>query len=161
MTFKGYNHAKRCVDCRGPARRRQQIQYTEANRDHLNARMRDWCARNAESQRAYKYNNHLVRKYGLTRDQYEALLAVQGGGCALCGAEHGGIRGAIRKVLAVDHDHSTGKIRGLLCSTCNTLVEAAADPAFMARATEYLASPPGEKVLAIAPKRKRGEAFEK
>lgn len=55
------------------------------------------------------------RLYGLTSEQHDAMLAEQGGGCALCRrtpAENG-------KRLAVDHCHDTGLVRGLLCSPCN------------------------------------------
>ena len=60
----------------------------------------------------------LLRKYGMTLEQYEAMLAAQGGGCALCGKrpEH------YRKSLHVDHEHETGRVRGILCAGCNTLL---------------------------------------
>jgi hypothetical protein len=52
--------------------------------------------------------------YGLTFDQYQFLLARQGGRCAICGAvDNGGV------ALGVDHDHRTGVVRGLLCDKCN------------------------------------------
>jgi len=54
------------------------------------------------------------KKYGLTPDQYSQMLEQQGGGCAICGVTPNGKR------LAVDHCHTTGKVRGLLCSPCNT-----------------------------------------
>jgi hypothetical protein len=53
---------------------------------------------------------------GLSLDDYERLLAAQGGGCALCG------RKPKTRRLDVDHDHRTGKIRGLLCQRCNRAV---------------------------------------
>lgn len=49
--------------------------------------------------------------YGLSPEQYEAMLDESGGRCALCGRE---------AKLHVDHNHETGKVRGLLCVTCNT-----------------------------------------
>lgn len=53
------------------------------------------------------------KKYGLTITQYEAMLADQSGGCAICGTKPDGKR------LAIDHCHTTGKVRGLLCAPCN------------------------------------------
>lgn len=58
---------------------------------------------------------HLLRKFGITPEQYDELFEKQGGKCALCsktGEEQG-------RALAVDHDHTTGEIRGLLCNYCN------------------------------------------
>jgi len=57
--------------------------------------------------------------YGLTPESYDAILAAQGGGCAVCGKAS--------KKLCVDHDHVTGKARGLLCGTCNTAIGALGD----------------------------------
>lgn len=53
------------------------------------------------------------RVYGLDGDQYEALLDLQGGGCAVCGSK------PKSKRLAVDHDHKSGAVRGLLCKRHN------------------------------------------
>lgn len=54
------------------------------------------------------------REYGLNRDEYEQMLAAQGGVCAICGGA------PKKKSLAVDHVHSSGKVRALLCHRCNT-----------------------------------------
>lgn len=52
--------------------------------------------------------------YGITPDEYFQMLSAQGGGCAICGrAPQPG------KVLCVDHNHQTNKVRGLLCHGCN------------------------------------------
>lgn len=56
---------------------------------------------------------YLLRKYGITEAEYDAMLARQGGVCALCGKKPGRVR------LAVDHDHVTKKVRGLLHARCN------------------------------------------
>ena len=57
---------------------------------------------------------HLEKKYGIGLEQYEEMLAAQGGGCAICGK-----RPRPDSSLHVDHDHGTGEIRGLLCFNCN------------------------------------------
>jgi Recombination endonuclease VII len=59
-----------------------------------------------------RQGGHLQRRYGISREEYAALLARQGGVCAICGKP-------AEKTLCVDHCHSTGKIRGLLCRKCN------------------------------------------
>jgi hypothetical protein len=52
----------------------------------------------------------LKRHYGITLEDHAALVAAQDGKCALCGQA---------KKLVIDHDHKTGKVRGLLCRHCN------------------------------------------
>lgn len=52
--------------------------------------------------------------YGLTEEEYDVMLAAQGGGCAMCGKTC-----RTGRQLAVDHDHLSGRVRGLLCVTCN------------------------------------------
>lgn len=58
-------------------------------------------------------NSHLVRRFGITLIEYEAFLAYQNGTCALCPSVPN------VRALAVDHDHKSGAIRGLLCLRCN------------------------------------------
>lgn len=56
------------------------------------------------------------RQYGISMQQFEALLAFQGGGCAICQKPID----ALRRRMNIDHDHETNEVRGLLCSGCNT-----------------------------------------
>jgi hypothetical protein len=66
-------------------------------------------------------------------ETYEALLDVQRGVCALC------MRPPVKNRLAVDHDHETGRIRGLLCAPCNKALGILGDStAALLRAVEYL-----------------------
>lgn len=58
----------------------------------------------------------LSRLYGITVQEYDRMLADQSGGCAICGKS---ARESSRKKLCVDHDHGSGKVRGLLCFECN------------------------------------------
>lgn len=53
-------------------------------------------------------------KFGLTPERYAEMRAEQGYGCAICGRPEGG-----PTALAIDHDHETGQVRGLLCTQCN------------------------------------------
>ena len=59
-----------------------------------------------------------ARALGVTDEDYERLLTAQGGHCALCLTKPKSRR------LHVDHDHATGRIRGLLCQSCNTGLKA-------------------------------------
>ena len=77
------------------------------------------------------------RRYGLTKQQYEAMIAAQQGLCAIC---------KVRPFAVVDHDHETKEVRGLLCDTCNRGLGLLGDSIERIRAAlEYLenARPPG------------------
>lgn len=78
----------------------------------------------------------LRKKFGLTLEDYDDMLAAQDGRCAIC------LRKPRKQVLAVDHDHKSGGIRGLLCNFCNHRLLGAAheDPAILRRAADYLDS---------------------
>jgi hypothetical protein len=80
----------------------------------------------------------IEKTYGLTAAEYDRLLAEQGGRCAICRAR------PKSKRLAVDHDHRTGAVRGLLCSRCNhDLMGSAWDSMAMASALwHYMNTPP-------------------
>ena len=73
--------------------------------------------------------------FGITLEQYNTMLQGQGKTCAVCNCKC-----ATGKRLAVDHCHGTGKIRGLLCTGCNTSLGALKDsPTILASALRYLA----------------------
>lgn len=74
-----------------------------------------------------------LKRYGITAEDYDHMFAEQNGLCAICGRPDS-------RALSVDHDHETGKVRGLLCSKCNFLLGYADDdPEILTRAIEYLA----------------------
>lgn len=76
-----------------------------------------WKRDNPEKDILCRRKSMLKRRYGVTLEQYDRMLEEQNGVCAICGGVNkGGWR------LAVDHDHDTGKVRGLLCQNCNRRV---------------------------------------
>lgn len=80
--------------------------------------------------------SHLARKFGITPDEYDRMLEAQGNVCAICNAPC-----ATGRRLAVDHDHRTGAIRGLLCFRCNVVLGKFDDDLdLFASATTYLRS---------------------
>jgi hypothetical protein len=64
-----------------------------------------------QKRRAYQ----LRKLYNMTIEQYDQILADQRGLCAICGTDKAG-RG---RLFYVDHDHVTGRVRGLVCNSCN------------------------------------------
>jgi predicted RNA-binding Zn-ribbon protein involved in translation (DUF1610 family) len=104
----------RCKECR---RKHSADKY--ANDADLRERIRDGH---------YKY------KYGMTRQALDVLREQQGATCALC---EGGLQGGRKE--HVDHCHETGKVRGILCSECNTGIgKLRDDPALLRRAANYI-----------------------
>lgn len=81
----------------------------------------------------------IVAKYGITVDELNARLEQQGGVCALCPKDITGRAANGYSRACVDHDHATGRVRGLLCTACNSsLGQLGDDVAGLQRAIEYL-----------------------
>ena len=81
------------------------------------------------------------RNYGITSEQYQAFLVDQGGVCAICQRPEDAKHKGSARSLSVDHDHGTGRIRGLLCRSCNAGIGFLNDDAnLLARAIKYLIS---------------------
>ena len=96
------------------------------------------CKRKYEKE---KYNphtssdRHLKRKYGISVLDRQKMWEEQGGVCKICGQPGDGRW----KQLCVDHDHSTGKVRDLLCRRCNTVLgEVYDDPVILNKMSDYL-----------------------
>lgn len=87
----------------------------------------DWNRRNPDK----ALNSNLKSKYGITLDEYNAMLEAQGRACGIC-----------KKIphyrLCVDHCHKTNVVRGLLCKRCNTLIALLDNEELKSSAEEYL-----------------------
>lgn len=84
----------------------------------------------------------LRKRYGIGLDDYQRMLEAQGGVCAICGQPETRVDHRTKKVsrLAVDHDHKTGDVRGLLCHAHNnSLGHFGDDPVLLTSAIAYLA----------------------
>lgn len=107
-------------------------------REESLAYLRDYSKRNHRKNR----DRHFRAKYGITIDDYDALMEAQGNACAICGGrESRFVRKEVARLrsLSVDHDHETGEVRGLLCGDCNVGLGAFRDdPAKLDRAKAYI-----------------------
>lgn len=106
------------------------------DRPHKGNGLCDRCYSNARYARNGKpwHNRRLRSNFGLTSAEYDAMLSEQGGVCRLCGGTN-----TDGRRLAVDHNHETGAIRGLLCGNCNRAIGLLRDSADLLRkAADYL-----------------------
>lgn len=89
-------------------------------------------------------DSNLRAKYGIGLDEYNTLLAKQGGVCAICEQPEWVKHGKSGKIapLAVDHCHDTGRVRGLLCFSCNVALGKFKDsPELLKKALDYVTPP--------------------
>lgn len=111
------------------------LAWVAANPERARELQRKGYERNADVIRARALAAHYKVKYGITIQDRDRMLDLQGGCCAVCQGTPMG-RG---QRLHVDHCHATNVIRGLLCSNCNTMLGLAADdPARLRAAAAYL-----------------------
>lgn len=79
--------------------------------------------------------SNLRQKFGMTLEDYDLMLQNQNFRCAICNIHHS----ELSRRMAVDHDHQTGRIRGLLCIECNRGIGALKDSVYLLeKAHEYL-----------------------
>lgn len=104
---------------------------------------RNWYCKSCINDYGQRYKDERrlrsKRKYGISEKEYLALFDAQGGVCAICGKPETKINRGTLSILSVDHNHETGKVRGLLCSACNAgLGNFRDDRELIAKALEYL-----------------------
>lgn len=117
-----------CGKCRGPRENKADGYCRRCKNEYT----RKW---NKSPKGQATAKSRYLGMYGLTLDEYRRLLAAQGGGCRVCGRQPK----PGRKSLAVDHDHATGKVRGLLCVICNRAIGQLGDcPVRLRKAADYL-----------------------
>jgi len=104
----------------------------------------------------YDYrSSYLKRVYGISVAQYEELLEKQHHCCAVCGKHEN----EEKKSLAVDHNHKTGEVRGLLCNYCNhRLVSRHTDGNLLRKIADYIEQGTGWFVPKKKPKRRKRNA---
>jgi hypothetical protein len=127
---------KACHSARGKAwyaqNREVAIAYVKRWQQEHPERLREYRLKNREARALQMRKLHLRRTFGMTMDDYSAILAAQEGGCAICGDEP-----ADGQSMHIDHDESG--VRGILCVRCNNgLGQFKDDPELLLRAAEYV-----------------------
>jgi len=127
-----------------PSKRQSTSYYCKACRKDIR-KIQYW--KNVEKEREYakrtQFERNLRITYGLSREEYEVLKASQNNRCAICNAE-----GTLEKRLVVDHDHKTGRVRQLLCDTCNRGIGLLGDDADrLQKAADYLKTFTNEQTI--------------
>ncbi len=93
---------------------------------------RKYYLEHKEKEIAYSTKFNRLKRTGVTEEQYQTQLLKQDGVCAIC-------KNKCSKALAADHDHLTGKFRGLLCNSCNRGIGYLKDDVkIITKALEYL-----------------------
>lgn len=93
--------------------------YIENNKEKVSQYKTDWARKNNK-----RIN---CKKYGITAEDYIKLFELQNGVCAICGKSETRMVGKTVALLSIDHNHKTGKVRGLLCAECNWIIGKAED----------------------------------
>lgn len=122
--FTQFPHSKKSVDGCFP--------YCK---DCNNKRVKTWRTNYPEKAKETARKDNLKSSYGISLEKYNELFTTQDGKCAIC-KKH---QSELTKALAVDHCHTTKKVRGLLCTNCNIGVGNLQDNEEILRAAlEYL-----------------------
>ena len=123
--------------------------YRSLNKSHLKESKKNWDTENIEHKRKYerealqekthlreyRKDYTLKRYFNISLEQYNEILEKQGNKCPVC-SRH---KDEFSKYMPVDHDHTTGEIRGIVCSDCNvSVLRHFVDPEIYERAKQYL-----------------------
>lgn len=124
---------RRCKECMKGYRQNFNAQQMRVRKDTA----KKWYEENKKRCLSSGRNNWLKRKYGITTAEYNTLLEKQGRRCAIC--ERSDTDRNRQRYFPVDHDHSTGVIRGILCDQCNKgLGHFKDNPIFLRKAISYV-----------------------
>lgn len=124
----------RCKACLKKRRKESRSNETDEQRGKRLAYSKAYRENNPEKFKAGQRNAYLKGTYGIDQEQYDQMFEAQQGCCAICGSDE-----TQWGRLAVDHNHETGEVRGLLCFNCNTSIGKMGDsPELLRKAAEYL-----------------------
>lgn len=128
---KTASHAKKSRIKNKEKVKERQKKWASENVEHRSQKQREWYQNNKDRIRDLQLQN----QFGITIKQYDTMLLLQNGVCGLCGGDSD----AKNKTFAVDHDHSNGRIRALLCRGCNVGIGNLKDsPELLEKAASYI-----------------------
>ena len=110
------------------------------NKDKANETANKWREKNKDKVKGYQRKTN-IRKFGISELEYDQMFVDQEGKCAICGCEETYIHHATQQKanLAIDHCHTNGHVRGLLCKACNNALGLFKDnPELLRKAADYL-----------------------
>lgn len=118
-----------------PCHAEYRLEWSRKNKDRLNAKARNKYKQNPQKERSRK----LKQWYGVTQEQYDSLHLKQNGRCAVCNKTETHKVWGKTSQLSLDHDHLTGRVRGLLCHSCNSCIGYGKEsPTLLRNAASYL-----------------------
>ena len=132
------NGSKNGRKCRTCTNEKQKVAY-DANPDYWKSRSQNYRKVDPTRRKRQVRENYLLTTYGITHAQYESMLSLQNGVCAICKTDNP--KGSGRKAghFCIDHCHTTGNIRQLLCGECNSGIGKLQDnPEIVLAAYNYL-----------------------
>jgi hypothetical protein len=138
IEIKNVKELKTCSKCKQNFLATSEFFYKHRNRkDGLDP----WCKK---CKREYDKNHHKLKNFNISFSQYKKMLEEQDNRCLICGIKFDVLSKLLCNINTagepnIDHDHKTGKIRGILCNMCNRLLGFAFDnPLILIKAAKYL-----------------------
>ena len=135
---KSNKNLKKCSKCKQVYPAIPKFFYRHSNRkDGFDP----WCK---DCKKDYDKIHHIIKKFNISLKQYKKMFNMQKGRCLICGRSFDDIykkqkKNHIYYTPRIDHDHKTGKVRGILCHHCNTALGSFNEnPLILVRAIKYL-----------------------
>jgi hypothetical protein len=117
------------------AKTQYQKDYYLKNKEKMKEQSKQWIINNRDKHNKFLRKAMLKRLYRISLEKYNKIFTEQEGKCAICGTH----QNELKRKLAVDHNHKTGKVRGLLCYKCNSIIGYSKEDIIILKQTiEYL-----------------------
>ena len=127
-----YRANRECVECKKEYQKDHKEEHRLINKKyagtHIEERKEYY---NKPTVKRRRRNYEYLKLYGITQEEYNNMYEIREGKCDICSD--------FKMVLCIDHNHTTGEVRGLLCSTCNFMLGNSKDsPEILVAGAKYL-----------------------